>query len=237
MQSQSVFFYIDDSGVFHNKGDRYTIFAGYVFYNRFDRDNASRIFKSLEDKIKNALSLDSSDELKSYDLDPKYKRRLYSVLNRYHRFSCVIDNSIIKEDIWTHKKHKQRFLDYALKRQIKETLKVGFRNNLIDHNKITNVHIFFDQHTTATSGHYELSEGIKEELIHGTFNFNYSLFFEPILPKGSSVDLTYSDSKDVILIRAADNVANRVFFELNRNGKQFYEVQNILKHHCCRKFP
>lgn len=234
---QNIYFYIDDSGVFHHKGDRYTIFAGYVFYSKKDKDNAERLFHSLEKKIKIDLGKSPDHELKSYGLDSKYKRRLYSILNNFHRFSCVIDNTKIEENIWSHKKHKQRFLDYALKRQIKETINTGFKENYISRDKITHVNIFFDEHTTATSGLYELSEGIKEELVHGTFNFKYSIHFPPILKKDSTVNLTYANSKNVTLVRAADNVANRVYHELNVLKKDVYDLRKRLNHHCTRKFP
>lgn len=223
--------------MFHNSGDMYCVYAGYVFYSTEEKRNAERLYNSVERSIKDHLGLSIKDELKSYGLEPKYKKRLYSVLNKFNRFSCVIDNSKIKPEIWSHKKHKQRFLDYAIKRTIKDTLTAGSKAGLISLTSPISIHIFFDEHTTATSGIYELEEALKEELIQGTFNFNYRLFFKPILVKQSSVNLRHSNSKNVTLIRAADVVANRVFYKLNRKHLPPSNVQFVLQHHCWCNHP
>lgn len=162
---------------------------------------------------------------------------MYKSLNKFARFSCVVNCEKIKSDIWSHKKHKQRFLDYTIKRTVKDTLVKAGRKNLIDLSKPVQVNIFFDNHTTATSGKYELKEALAEELLNGTFNFNYQTFFKPILVANSTIDLTYSDSKVTTLIRASDIVANRTWREFNNSTRDLSQVITTLNHHHCSRHP
>ncbi|CAM4226975.1 DUF3800 domain-containing protein [Erysipelothrix aquatica] len=229
---QNVFFYIDDSGVFGDNNTRYFIYAGYVFFSTQEKNNAARKYSSVEKSIKSRTGLAQTDELKSYGLTPKLKGELYRSLNGFQRFSCIIDSKRVNRDILSHKKHKQRFLDYALKRTIKSTLQSAGNHNHVDLSKPINVHIFFDEHTTATSGKYELKEAISAELIDGSFNYNYQKFFEPILVKGSSVNLTLCNSANTLLVRASDIVANKSFYEYNHSGRV-----PTLNHFCCSKHP
>ena len=68
-----------------------------------------------------------------------------------------------------------------------------------------------------TNGRYELRESLIQELKTGTFNWNYASFFPPILPTLTDVRLEMRDSKLDPLIRAADIVANRVYFKARTN--------------------
>lgn len=234
---QNVFFYIDDSGVFGDNKTQYFIYAGYVFFSTEERKHASRKYSAVEKSIKNRIKTPKTKELKSYGLNPKIKSELYRSLNEFRRFSCIIDSVKVRKEIFEHKKHKQRFLDYSIKRTIKSTLLNAQKDNLIDLSKPVAVHIYFDEHTTATSGKYELKEAIYAELLDGSFNYNYERFFKPILVRGSTVNLTLCNSATTLLVRASDIVANKTFYEVNFSGKDISLVESELHHFSCSKFP
>ena len=80
------------------------------------------------------------------------------------------------------------------------------------------------EHTTATNGRYELREALEQELKTGTYNMDYSLFFPPIFTNLKSVQLTFCDSKTTTLVRAADIIANRLYYCVTH--KAFQECPN-----------
>ena len=83
--------------------------------------------------------------------------------------------------------------------------------------EIETIHIYNDEHSTATNGHYELWEGLEQEFKLGTYNLRYDKFFPPVFGKMKGIELLFCDSNKVTLIRAADIVANRIYFmALNR---------------------
>ena len=89
---------------------------------------------------------------------------------------------------------------------------------IIDKNSINGIHIFTDEHTTATNGRYELREGLEQELKNGTYNERYDKFFPPVFESMGGIELHNCDSSKVTLIRAVDIVANRIYYmALNRN--------------------
>lgn len=75
------------------------------------------------------------------------------------------------------------------------------------------MYFYMDEHTTATDGRYELRESLEEEFKIGTMNFEYNIFHKPIFDNLHTLTLTFYDSKDKILIRAADIVANKVYYK------------------------
>ena len=88
---------------------------------------------------------------------------------------------------------------------------------LIDSNDKINLHFFVDEHSVATSGLYELREALYQEFAKGTFNSNYQLFYEPIFTNCNILTLRYCDSKYFPLIRAADIISNKLFYQINNN--------------------
>lgn len=233
---QHVHIYIDDSGNFC-KSNEFLVYAGYIFFSNQERDIASRKFIAVEDKIRQRKRLDPNIEIKASILRPKQKSELYRSLNGFDRFSCVINCHKIQKHIWSHKKHKQRFIDYALKRTIKDSLRLGSKQGKINLAMDVKVHVHFDQHTTATSGKYEFKEGLLEELVYGTFNINYQTFFKPILTSDSTVSLKYYNSSRSILIRAADIVANTTYYQFNFSGNNLKEITEKLDHHIICRHP
>ena len=114
-------------------------------------------------------------------------------------------------------KDKQRYLDYAYKVGLKKALQRLIKEDRINPDEIETVHIYNDEHSTATNGRYELREGLEQEFKLGTYNLKYDKFFPPVFENLKGIELLFCDSNKVTLIRAADIVANRIYFmALNR---------------------
>lgn len=207
--------YSDESGVFdHNYYDIF-VFGGLIVRGKEEKDNISRKYLALEKRIISSTSIQS--ELKAAVLPPKEKRNLFSMLSDYLKFGVVIKLNRIHQNIYEHKKDKQRYLDYAYKIGIKRALLYYHRNNIINKDEVLNLHFYCDEHTTATNGKYELKEGIEQELKFGTFNYNYRHYYEPIMPQIQNLTLEYRNSAKSTLIRSADIIANRIYYEYRRN--------------------
>ena len=103
--------------------------------------------------------------------------------------------------------------------------------NLIVPNDVENIYFYVDEHTTATNGRYELREGLLGEFKTGTYNCRYNKFYPPIFPRLNSLQLTYCDSKQKPLVRAADIVANNIYHQAKNNKRYEYtdEHTNIIK--------
>ena len=87
-----------------------------------------------------------------------------------------------------------------------------------------------DEHNTATDGKYELREALEQELIVGTFNYHYSVFYKPILPYSKAVTLEFCNSAKKRLVRAADIIANHVYYlAVSSQLKKIDEISNL--HH------
>ena len=71
---------------------------------------------------------------------------------------------------------------------------------------------YVDEHTTAANGCYELREWLEQEFKSGTYNYQFSRFFPPIFPALKALNLQYCNSGKKVLIRAADIIANKIFY-------------------------
>lgn len=147
-------------------------------------------------------------------------------MNRCYKFAVVVDQKRVNIQIFNSKKDKQRYLDYVYKIAVKRALQNMIQRNLIVKNDVERMFFYVDEHTTATNGRYELKEGLEQEFRYGTYNTNYSIYYEPIFPSLKELKLEYCNSSSKSLIRAADIVANNVYhkavtdqdiWEINRN--------------------
>ena len=205
----NLYIYSDESGVFDNKHEKYFVFGGLIFFSKLDRDDASRKYSSIEKQMRKKL--DTDKELKANFLTKNDKRRLFSSIHDYFKFGIIIRLNSVIDEIFIDKKSKQRYLDYAYKIGVKNALLNLSANNKINLNEIKNMYFYCDEHTTATNGKYELREALEQEFKRGTFNSSYQVYFAPITPKLCSVNLKYCNSDKVILIRAADIIANKLY--------------------------
>ena len=100
---------------------------------------------------------------------------------------------------------------------IKKKLEKMIADKVINPNDVESISFFVDEHSTATNGWYELRESLEKEFKIGMWNFNYMTYHKPLFPKIKSVNLQYCNSSKKSLVRAADIIANHIFFYANRN--------------------
>ena len=83
-------------------------------------------------------------------------------------------------------------------------------------------------------GLYDLRQSIYQEFHEGTNNLRYEIFYDPILKESDlEVRVKYVNSECEELVRAADIIANRAYFEVC-NGS----LDNIFNDTMCvRTFP
>ena len=225
-----IFVYSDESGVFDQVHGDYFIFGGLIFLSKTARDDAQRKYKHAENVIRKICNYDAGIEIKASILELHHKAKLYRSLNECYKFAVIIDLKLINNHIFENKKSKQRYLDYAYKIAVKRKLESLIAVGIIDPSKVDQIHFYVDEHSTATDGKYELKEAIEREFKIGTFNYNYQKFFPPILPSLRNIDLHFIDSKTTDLVRAADIVANRVYYckrnqqldNLNKNNMSVF---------------
>lgn len=222
----NLYVYSDESGVFDYINNKYFIFGGIIFLSNDEKDCCSRKYKDIEKSIyQNSKYV---GELKAKSLKYKEKRRLYNVFRDVNKFCCIIRQKKILKNIYSDKKSKQRYLDYAFKISLKEALKSLLKQKLISNDNIDDIVVFCDEHTTATNGKYELRESLLNEFKYGTFNRKYSEFFEPLFKNMNDVKLKYCNSEHAILIRGADIIANKIYgIVMNENWKDLQKLKKI----------
>lgn len=212
-----LFIYSDESGVFDKHHNEIYVYGGLIFLGKDQKDTYARKYMAAEKALRSA-KYTSEDELKACKISNKEKGKLYRSMNGAIRFGVIINQRNVLDRIFQSKKDKQRYLDYAYKIGLKKALQKMLANGILDKNSIDNVFLFTDEHTTATNGRYELREGLEQELKNGTYNMQYDKFFPPVFEKMGSISLENCDSRKITLVRAADIVANRIYYmALNRN--------------------
>lgn len=229
----NIYIYSDESGVFDYIHNKYYVFAGVIILGDEEHDYWRRKYATVEKEIRNATSV--SGEIKATTISNKHKNKIFRSLNKCHKFACIITEENILTNVWGNKKDKQRYLDYAFKIAVKRALEELLRNGTILESDVDNIIFKNDEHTTATNGRYELREALEQELKNGTYNYTYSRFFPPLFPKVKSINLSYcnSSNKKNRLIRAADIVANTVYYRINNDPSKIEEIQNI----CITRLP
>lgn len=208
-----IFVYSDESGVFDKVHNDYYVYGGLIFLSKKQKDDNLRKYLNVEKTIRNnSDKYCKDDELKATVLSNKEKSKIYRSLNSCIKFGTVINQQKIRGDIFNHKKTKQRYLDYAYKIGLKYALEQLEAQGQIQLTQVQNIFIFVDEHTTATDGRYELREGLEREFRYGTYNYTYELFWPPICPNLKNLTVEFCNSKKKPLIRAADIVANRLYY-------------------------
>lgn len=217
-----IYIYSDESGVFDKAHNRYFVFGGILFLSKEDRDVCARKYMKAENDVKESMQLAKNQEAKAAVIDNKYKNKLFRALNNQYRFGVIIDQQRLLDRIFTSKKDKQRYQDYAYKIAVKRMLEKLIHEGIIVPEKVETLTFYVDEHTTATNGCYELREALEQEFKNGTYNGKFTVFFPPILPKLKSLNLQYCNSGKKTLIRAADIIANKIFY-LARTQKCYTE--------------
>lgn len=215
----NIYVYSDESGVFDRIHNEYFVFGGIVFFSAEEKEKRTRMYLSVEKQIRRSEKIEAGKEVKATSISNKSKASLFRSLNNVYKFGAVIDQKRILPEIFDNKKSKQRYLDYAYKISVKRFFQNMIAEGIINPKEVDNIYFYIDEHTTATNGLYELKESLEEEFKHGTFNFRYDAFYPPIFPNLKSVTVTFCNSSSKALVRAADIVANRLFYRaVTQNG-------------------
>lgn len=209
-----LYIYSDESGVFDRAHNDYYVYGGLIFCGKEEKDIYNRKYLAAERNIAKAYA--PGLEIKASAIRNKHKLKLYNALKPCTKFCSIVSQSQVNTHIFNDKKSKQRYLDYVYKIALKEALLAMERDNKLKLSHVEKVIIFADEHTTATDGRYELREALLQEFKIGTFNMTFQTFYPPIMPDMVSVDLNMRNSQKTVLIRAADIVANRVFYYTKR---------------------
>ena len=188
----------------------------------------SRKYSHAESVIRSYV-IDKGIEIKASNISNRNKGKLFRSLNDCFKFGVVIKEKDVLESIYKDKKSKQRYLDFAYKIAIKKALEDLIKKKKIDPNNVNDIYFFVDEHSTATNGLYELSQSLEQELIFGTFNFNYDAYYPPLFPKAKNVHVRFCNSSNTLLVRAADIIANRLYSLMMRN--EIPQINNINKMH------
>ena len=128
------------------------------------------------------------------------------------QFAAIVDQSRVFKSIYSNKKTKRQFLDYALKRAIKHGVLELFRCGAVEKAEVESLRVVVDEHSTSTSGKYNLEESINAEFRFGTYNPTWTEWIPPVFDDSfPEIPVAYVDSSKVALVRAADVTANWVY--------------------------
>ena len=208
----NLFIYSDESGVFDKAHNKFFVFGGLVFSSKDARDVAARKYIAAEKVIRIRENFTADNEVKATTISNADKGKLYRSLNQVQKFGVVVDQARVLDSIFSSKKSKQRYLDYAYKIAVKRKFEVLISRGLLNREKVEGLYFCVDEHTTATDGLYELRESLEQEFKYGTYNWNFSTFLPPIFPNLKEVNVRFCNSSKVTLVRASDIVANKLFF-------------------------
>lgn len=211
----NIFIYSDESGVFDKSHNKFFVFGGLLFLSKEERDTWNRKYIHAENTIRKIEHKPPLSEIKAYNIENKSKNKLYRSLNQVEKFGIIIKQQELHDRIFSHKKGKQRYLDWAFKMSIKSKFEELISREFINPDEVENLYFCVDEHTTATNGLYELRESLEQEFKYGTYNFSSMVYHPPIFPKLNSVEVSYCNSAAKTLVRAADIVANHIFFLAN----------------------
>ena len=224
----NIYIYSDESGVFDKEHNDYFVFGGLIFLGIEDKENWSRKYSSVEKILRANKGVALDYELKATQVTNKEKGKLFRTLNGCYKFGVVIRQKQVLDRIFLSKKDKQRYLDYAYKIAAKRAFEKLIQDEIINPDEVEGLYFYVDEHTTATNGRYELQEAVEQEFKLGTFNYKYDTYYPPIFKQMKQVQLEYCNSKSKLLVRAADIVANKIYY-LTKNEmiKDICEIQNM----------
>lgn len=223
----NIFVYSDESGVFDVAHNQHYIFGGVLFLDRETRDIAARKYLNAERTIRRARGIAPEVELKASTLRNSDKGKLFRATGQQIRFGTVINEPGILSNIWQSKKDKQRYLDYAYKIGVKRCLQRLIKDGRIAPEEVENIYFFVDEHTTATNGRYELRESMEREFKYGMYNYTYTIYYPPLFPNLRSLTVSFCNSRSVTLVRAADVIANKLFYCVERNPEALQNLKDV----------
>lgn len=204
-----LFIYSDESGVFDAVHNDYFVFGGLICIGQDEKEKYSRMYAHVENTINEGRTV--KKEIKGCNTSNSLKGKLFRSLNSVNKFTIIIKQKNLANDIFSDKRHKQRFLDFAYKLVVKNCIKRLIDSGQIQIDKVDMMNFYCDEHQTATDSIYELKESLYSEFKIGTFNYNWNRFYQPIMPGLKDVNVYFCNSKNNLLVRAADIIANKIY--------------------------
>lgn len=218
----NIYIYSDESGVFDKQHEQFFVFGGLIILGTDSKEIWTRKYAAAERAIRNKNKFAPDYELKATQVLNSDKGKLFRSLNNCYKFGVVIKQAKVLDRIFMSKKDKQRYLDYAYKIAVKRAFESLISAKVMDPVLVERLYFYVDEHTTATNGCYELRESLEQEFKNGTYNINYNIFYPPIFSNLKDVQLEFCNSAKKLLIRAADIVANRIYY-IAKSQKQVDE--------------
>lgn len=231
---QEIFMFFDDSGVLHrNAPNRFFVYAGYSFVGCDSKNKAKNRYKTAVSRVRKKRHFLKDEEVKACKLMREDRYELYRTLKNEESVGLTVDIKRVHDSILNNKKSIHRYKDYVLKRLVKDKMEDLIGHGLIDPEQDIKLRICVDEQGTATNGIYNFKESVYEELKIGINNFNYGVFYEPIVFGKLEIAVEYCDSKNNYLIQASDILANRLWVSFKINDRKMKNIPN----HMCLKLP
>lgn len=173
---QEIYINLDDSEKLSNK-EIVCVYGGIIFTYKKQKDKFITQYKSIIDDIKChycKVCNKVCPEIKNTNIKKSHKRRIMNYLKKYSICALVIKNENVYNYIKNNKAAKGRFIDYSIRRLIKEIINKLIEEDVVNPNLPLKLIINIDQQATKSNGYYNLREGTIEELKYGIVNYNYS---------------------------------------------------------------
>lgn len=215
MKEQVVYINLDDSGKLTEK-EKISVYGGLVFFFKKEKDKFITKYRSIVNDIKCAYCNNKKvcnkkcPEIKNTNIKNSHKRRIMNYIKKYYVVALIIKNEIVYDHIKVNKAAKVRFLDYSLRRMIKDIIKSLIKEKSINSKKPLKLIVNIDQQSTKNNGYYNLHDGFMEELKFGIRNYNYENIFTPIVFSDLDIKISYQDSGKSYVVQAADLLAGTV---------------------------
>jgi len=212
---QEVYINLDDSGKLTIK-EHISVYGGIVFLSKEEKDKFITQYRAIINQIKCSYCqnkdscLNICPEIKNTNIKSGDKRRIMNYIKKYFVVALVIKNNNVYNHIKKSKSAKGRFLDYSLRRLIKEVVKELIKCKSIDANKPVRLIINIDEQSTKSNGYYNLRDGLLEELKYGIVNYNYGAQINPIIFSDLEIKVSFQNSGKSYVVQAADLLAGTI---------------------------
>lgn len=240
MKEQTIYINLDDSGKLTKK-ENICVYGGLVFLSKKEKDKFITQYRSIVKEIrckycKNKKCNNKCPEIKNTNIKPSDKRRIMNYIKKYYTVGSIIFNQQVYNYIMDNKASKGRYLDYTLRRLIKEIVSKLIKIKVIDPYKPVKIVINIDEQTTKSNGYYSLRNGIIEDLLYGVSNFNYNSYFPPLLHDKLTLTLCYQNSSKSYVVQGADLLAGTIRRKSIDAASNHVDVNSNLEFVDCKIF-